>query len=75
MCAGCDSGPIVPQARECFVEGKPQVNSPEWSRDTFFFWSVEVCGDGDMAMNNSLRENHIKTCSVRRVMYSQRHVC
>ena len=35
---------------------------------------VEVCGDVDM-IDCSLRENHIKICSERIVMYSQRHVC
>jgi hypothetical protein len=30
---------------------------------------------GGTLMNDSLREIHIKICSARTVMYSQRHVC
>lgn len=75
MCAGCDSGPNRPSSRGMLSGGQATGEHPEWFRATFLLWSMEVCGDGDMAVNNSLREDHIKTCSVRRVMYSQRHVC
>jgi hypothetical protein len=75
MCAGCESDPNRSSSRGILSGGQATGEQPEWFMDIFFLWSVEVCGDGDMAMNSSLRENLIKTCSVRRVMYSQRHVC
>ena len=38
-----------------------------------FFGTLKFAGG--MAVIDSLREIHIKVCSARTVMYSQRHVC
>ena len=46
---------------------------PEWLRWKCFLPDVEA--GGGMVMIDSLREIHIKICSARIVMYSQRHIC
>lgn len=58
---------------ECGVEGRTQVNSQNGLAAHSFFRILEVCGG--MGMSDSLCEIHIKSCLVRIVMYSQRHVC
>ena len=55
---------------KCGVEGRAQVNSQN-GFDTHSVFETLKLG----VMINGLREIHIKICSVRIVMYSQRHVC
>jgi len=43
-----------------------------FDRNAFFRMLKPV---GGMVMIDSLREIHIKICSARIVMYSQRHIC
>jgi hypothetical protein len=57
---------------ECGVEGRAQVNSQNGFDTHSFFETLKL---GGMVMINGLREIHIKICSARIVMYSQRHVC
>ena len=55
------------------MEGRTQVNRRNGFAAHAFLEDVEV--SGGTLMNDSLREIHIKICSARIVMYSQRHVC
>ena len=57
---------------ECGEEGRAQVNSQNGLDTHSFFETLKL---GGMVMINGLRKIHIKICSARIVMYSQRHVC
>jgi hypothetical protein len=57
---------------ECGEEGRAQVNSQNGLDTHILSLNVEL---GGRVMINGLREIHIKICSARIVMYSQRHVC
>ena len=54
------------------MEGRAQVNSQNGLDTHSFFETLKL---GGMVMINGLREIHIKICSARIDMYSQRHVC
>jgi hypothetical protein len=54
------------------VEGRTQVSSQNDLETHSFVGMLKL---GGRVMINSLREIHIKICSARIVMYSQRHVC
>ena len=54
-------------------EGRPHVYGQSGFDRNYFFRMLKPVGG--MVMIDSLREIHIKICSARIVMYSQRHVC
>jgi hypothetical protein len=55
------------------MEGKTKMGSRNGFDTEAFVGDVDGLRSGFMI--GDLRENFIKTCSVRIVMYSQRHVC
>lgn len=71
--AGLRSGLNETPSKGVQMEGRTKMGSRNGS-DT-----EAVVGDSDglrsVLMIGDLRENYIKTCSVRIVMYSQRHIC